>query len=96
MARVVNRMLRAGETPFLHVESTNARAIDVYGALGFTKRAEFPLLCVIKVANASDSIRKAWNGFSQHLVANVGYYTRPLNPQKEKGCPSQPPSYQAL
>ena len=50
MARVINRMLRAGETPFLHVESTNVRAIDVYGALGFTKRAEFPLLYTQRVA----------------------------------------------
>jgi ribosomal protein S18 acetylase RimI-like enzyme len=44
MSRVINRMLRAGETPFLHVESKNRRAIDVYRALGFTPRAEFALL----------------------------------------------------
>jgi ribosomal protein S18 acetylase RimI-like enzyme len=44
IGRVVNRMLRAGETPFLHVESRNLRAIDVYRALGFVTRAEFPLL----------------------------------------------------
>ena len=44
IARVVNRMLCAGETPYLHVESANARAIDVYLALGFVRRAEFPLL----------------------------------------------------
>lgn len=50
MARVVNRMLRAGETPFLHVESPNARAIGVYRALGFVKRAEFPLLYARRVA----------------------------------------------
>ena len=50
MARVINRMLRAGETPFLHVESPNARAIDVYRALGFVKRAEFPLLYARRVA----------------------------------------------
>jgi len=42
--RVVNRMLRAGETPFLHVESGNRRAIDLYVALGFSRRAEYPLL----------------------------------------------------
>jgi ribosomal protein S18 acetylase RimI-like enzyme len=50
MARVINRMLRVGETPFLHVESTNTRAIDVYGALGFVKRAEFPLLYAQRIA----------------------------------------------
>ena len=44
IGRVVNRMLRAGETPILHVESSNRRAIDLYLALGFVKRAEFPLL----------------------------------------------------
>ena len=44
MARVINRMLRSGEMPFLHVERTNARAIAVYRALGFVTRAEFPLL----------------------------------------------------
>jgi ribosomal protein S18 acetylase RimI-like enzyme len=44
MGRVINRMLRAGETPFLHVESSNLRAIDVYLALGFIRRTEFRLL----------------------------------------------------
>ncbi|HXX83579.1 MAG TPA: GNAT family N-acetyltransferase [Casimicrobiaceae bacterium] len=44
IGRVVNRMLRAGETPYLHVESVNSRAIDVYLALGFVRRTEFPLL----------------------------------------------------
>jgi predicted GNAT family acetyltransferase len=44
MARVVNRMLRAGQTPFLHVESGNERAIRMYEGLGFVRRAEFPLL----------------------------------------------------
>jgi len=44
MARVVNRMLRLGQTPFLHVESGNARAIRTYEGLGFVKRTEFPLL----------------------------------------------------
>jgi ribosomal protein S18 acetylase RimI-like enzyme len=42
--RVINRMLRAGETPILHVESSNLRAIDIYLALGFVRRTEFPLL----------------------------------------------------
>jgi ribosomal protein S18 acetylase RimI-like enzyme len=44
IARVVNRMLRAGETPFLHVESPNRRAIDLYRSLGFARRIEFGLL----------------------------------------------------
>ena len=44
IARVVNRMLRSGETPYLHVESRNERAISVYLALGFVRRTEFPLL----------------------------------------------------
>jgi predicted GNAT family acetyltransferase len=44
MARVVNRMLRLGQTPFLHVESANVRAIRMYEGLGFVKRAAFPLL----------------------------------------------------
>ena len=34
MGRVINRMLRAGETPFLHVESKNLRAIDLYVKAG--------------------------------------------------------------
>jgi ribosomal protein S18 acetylase RimI-like enzyme len=50
MARVINRMLRSGETPFLHVESPNARAIAVYRALGFVTRAEFPLLYAKRLA----------------------------------------------
>lgn len=44
IARVVNGILRAGLAPFLHVESNNRKAIDLYLALGFVKRAEFPLL----------------------------------------------------
>jgi ribosomal protein S18 acetylase RimI-like enzyme len=44
IARVVNGISGAGQTPFLHVESNNRRAIDLYLALGFAKRAEFPLL----------------------------------------------------
>jgi ribosomal protein S18 acetylase RimI-like enzyme len=44
VGRVVNRILRSAETPFLHVESRNTRAIELYGALGFVRRAVFPLL----------------------------------------------------
>jgi len=43
-ARVVNRMLAAGETPFLHVLSSNAAALELYRALGFETRAEFFLM----------------------------------------------------
>ena len=50
MGRVINRMLRAGETPFLHVEWTNKRAIDLYRALGFATRTEFALLHAKRVA----------------------------------------------
>jgi ribosomal protein S18 acetylase RimI-like enzyme len=42
--RVVNRMLSRGETPILHVEWTNTRAIDMYCALGFAVRCELALL----------------------------------------------------
>jgi predicted GNAT family acetyltransferase len=44
MGRVINRMLRAGQTPILHVEGANERAIGMYEGLGFVRRAEFPLL----------------------------------------------------
>jgi ribosomal protein S18 acetylase RimI-like enzyme len=44
IARVANRMLRAGETPILHVEWSNKRAIDLYRGLGFSTRNEFALL----------------------------------------------------
>jgi predicted GNAT family acetyltransferase len=37
-------MLRAGQTPMLHVESANRRAIDLYRALGFVPRTELSLL----------------------------------------------------
>ena len=43
MSLLINRMLRAGVTPFLHVESSNTRAIKTYHALGFVRRAELPL-----------------------------------------------------
>ena len=44
ITRVVNRMLRAGQTPILHVESANTRAIGLYRALGFVPRTELSLL----------------------------------------------------
>ena len=50
IARVVNRMLRAGETPFLHAETGNARAIALYESLGFVERRRFPLIAAKRVA----------------------------------------------
>jgi ribosomal protein S18 acetylase RimI-like enzyme len=44
IGRVVNRMLRAGQIPYLHVESKNEVAIDVYRRLGFLRRTQFPAL----------------------------------------------------
>lgn len=44
IAQVVNRMLRAGEVPFLHVESGNAGAIALYESLGFARRTQFALV----------------------------------------------------
>ncbi|HET7263007.1 MAG TPA: GNAT family N-acetyltransferase [Casimicrobiaceae bacterium] len=49
IARVVNRMLRAGEVPFLHAETGNARAIALYESLGFVERTRFPLLAAKRV-----------------------------------------------
>ena len=48
--RIVNGILRAGETPFLHVRSANARAIGIYETLGFVWRAEFALLHARRLA----------------------------------------------
>jgi predicted GNAT family acetyltransferase len=49
-ARVVNRMLRAGETPFLHVENSKQRVIDLYRELGFVSPVEFTLMHVKRIA----------------------------------------------
>jgi ribosomal protein S18 acetylase RimI-like enzyme len=43
MSVLVNRMLRAGQIPFLHVECANVRAIALYRTLGFVERAQIPL-----------------------------------------------------
>lgn len=44
--RLVESLFDRGLSPFLHVAPANARAIDVYRALGFTARAELPLLTI--------------------------------------------------
>jgi len=44
LAHVINRMLSAGQIPFLHVDSTNERAIALYETLGFVRRAAFPFV----------------------------------------------------
>jgi ribosomal protein S18 acetylase RimI-like enzyme len=44
MGRIINWMLRAGQTPFLHARSANTPTIDLYRSLGFVRRAELPLL----------------------------------------------------
>jgi ribosomal protein S18 acetylase RimI-like enzyme len=50
LGRVINRMLDAGQTPFLHVEYGNARAIAVYESLGFVRRAEIAATVVKRIA----------------------------------------------
>ena len=50
MGRVINQMVRAGQIPFLHVESANERAIAMYRQLGFVRRVEFPLLYAKRTA----------------------------------------------
>ena len=44
IGRVINRMLRAGETPFLHVEESNASAQALYRSLAFVERARLPVI----------------------------------------------------
>jgi ribosomal protein S18 acetylase RimI-like enzyme len=43
MGHVVNRMLRANQTPFLHVLFSNERAIATYEGIGFVRRTELAL-----------------------------------------------------
>jgi ribosomal protein S18 acetylase RimI-like enzyme len=50
IGRVVNRMLRAGQTPFLHAETKNEVAIEVYRRLGFVRRTRLPLVYARKIA----------------------------------------------
>lgn len=44
VGRIVNGMLARGQTPILHVDNPNQRAIDMYVALGFVARTELALL----------------------------------------------------
>jgi predicted GNAT family acetyltransferase len=46
---VVRRELARGETPFLHVVSTNARAVAMYQRIGFTIAREVPVRIVSQV-----------------------------------------------
>jgi len=50
MAHVINRMLAAGQTPFLHVLSSNERAISTYEGLGFVRRTEIALTRAQRIA----------------------------------------------
>ena len=47
---VVRRELARGETPFLHVVSTNARAIALYERMGFTTAREVAVRIVSRRA----------------------------------------------
>ncbi len=42
----MRRELDRGETPFLHVVSTNAKAIALYERIGFTAAREVPVRVV--------------------------------------------------
>lgn len=48
MKRQINRMLAAGDTPFLHVKTENVRAIRLYEHLGFANRASINVFVLQK------------------------------------------------
>jgi ribosomal protein S18 acetylase RimI-like enzyme len=48
MTRQINRMLAAGDMPFLHVKAENDRAIRLYEHLGFVKRASIAVFIIQK------------------------------------------------
>jgi GNAT superfamily N-acetyltransferase len=47
MRRLIESIRGRGRSPFLHVSPANTRAIEVYRSLGFTTRAELPLLTLL-------------------------------------------------
>jgi predicted GNAT family acetyltransferase len=49
MLEIMQRIRQRAETPFLHVRSDNARAIQIYERLGFRLRRVFQLAVVQKV-----------------------------------------------
>jgi ribosomal protein S18 acetylase RimI-like enzyme len=49
MTEIMHRIRSSGETPMLHVRSSNSRAIKLYERLGFKLRREFQLCVVAKV-----------------------------------------------
>ena len=46
----MRRELARGETPFLHVVSTHAKAIALYERIGFTVAREVPVRIVSRLA----------------------------------------------
>jgi predicted GNAT family acetyltransferase len=48
-ALVVRRELARGETPFLHVVATNARAIALYERMGFVTARDVPIRAVSRI-----------------------------------------------
>jgi predicted GNAT family acetyltransferase len=46
---VVRRQLVRGETPFLHVVSTNSKAIALYERMGFTNAREVPVRIISRM-----------------------------------------------
>ncbi len=53
VAMLTNDILDSGRAPFLHVSHQNLRAKALYERLGYTYRADIPLLAVRRVAGAA-------------------------------------------
>jgi ribosomal protein S18 acetylase RimI-like enzyme len=47
---IVRIQLSRGQTPFLHVASTNARALELYKRMGFVVEREVPMRVVSRAA----------------------------------------------